>query len=156
MEDLPCQCKRNARAIDPDNSEAIRLQQLCDRKKQRLTEATVHPRPPTAAKVCENVPPAPRAPVPQASVEDVEDEDMIQSMHHPKPRNPSTILESSEDDDEDEIQIVEPSMNTQQKKKAARREKAAPVPAPSDEDDVPEEPEESAEAELSALQSMLR
>jgi hypothetical protein len=38
-----------------------------------------------------------------ASVEDVEDIDNIQSTHRAKPKNPNTIIESSEDEDEPEV-----------------------------------------------------
>jgi hypothetical protein len=38
-----------------------------------------------------------------ASVEDVEDIDSIQSTHRAKPKNPNTIIESSEDEDEPEV-----------------------------------------------------
>ena len=72
--------KRKAPPVDPNNSEAVRLAHIAERKKQRLAEA--------APKKGKSL----RA----ASVEDVEDIDTIHSTHCANPRNPNTIIKSSE------------------------------------------------------------
>jgi hypothetical protein len=49
-----------------------------------------------------------------ALVEDIEDIEDIQSSHRAKPRNPTTIIESSEDDDE--VEVLAPTQNKQQQR----------------------------------------
>lgn len=122
--------KRKAPPVDPNNSEAVRLAHIAERKKQRLTPKNGLSSTPATATVNKSraadiddidsiesledddkespqkkQQPSEAAPKKGKSsravlVEDVEDIANVQSSHRPKPKNPNTIIESSEGEDE--------------------------------------------------------
>jgi len=107
------------------------------------------------------------------SIEDIDDEDTLHRS--PPPRNPKHILEGPDDDDDNEVVVLQPKRRAKaptraegpkQKtagKSSAPRKKTVSIEDIDDEDgnsdgmevDAPEEPEESAEAELSESISIL-
>lgn len=119
--------KRKAPPVDPDNAEVVRLQRNAERKQAREAQTLAAAKEPTVAASTQLASHMGTAAVPstntsrQPSIKVVDDEDDIQAMHRPKPKNSNTIIESSDDNSDEEVQ------------------------------EVPEPAAESAEAELSML-----
>lgn len=141
MEEALGPCKRKPTAVDPDNAEAVRLQQVNNRKKQCLTQRTVQPNASTPTISAPAAGPS-KAASQQPSIEEVNDEDELRLLNRPKPSNKAVLIESSDDDNE--IEITQP-----RKKKTATQHKSASSPPLLASEDVPKQPEESYEAELS-------
>ncbi|KAF4610550.1 hypothetical protein D9613_006531 [Agrocybe pediades] len=144
--------KRKRKApYDPNNSETVRLEHAAEKKKQKITLGKSHPS--SLASTSSSPAPPTRTQVSRkASVETVDDDESPTPPNTP-PRNPSHILElSSELDEDEEPQLTSSKPRTQKKK-------AKPIVVETDDniqiiDDpagIPEQPEESDEAELKRL-----
>lgn len=152
MADLLGPRKRKPVPVDPENSEAIRLEQIRNRKKQRLAAADTEANPaPLKAPTTATTGSAKRANAPstsrRASVEVVEDEDDVRSFQRPKPKKSTTIIES-DDDDIDEIPATV-SRPTDRRKTQSSQPADESSESSDDEAEIIEQPQESAEAELS-------
>lgn len=138
MEEISERRKRKPAAVDPDNAEAVRLEQVQARKKQRLANSTAK-----SAKTA-NGSKSVKENLPRASVETIEDEEVTKSAQRAKPRNPRHVIESSDDDDDDITILEKPTQTGASKPQESESES-------SENDQVPEEPEESDTAELSKM-----
>jgi hypothetical protein len=144
MDENSSKRKHQPTRVDPNNAEAVRLEQARQRKKQRLANKANNPaKVPNASKSVKQ-----KEVNRSVSVEDVEDEDIVKATHRPKAKNPRNILESSEDDDE--VVILDHPSKSQRKTPASDNSESESESSEGS-DNVPEKPEESATAELSEI-----
>jgi hypothetical protein len=145
MADDSSKRKHKPTRVDPNNAEAVRIEKFHQRKKQRLAKKAGNPvKTSKGSSRC-------------ASVEEVEDEDVVKATNCPKAKNPRHVLESSdnEDSDDDEITILDQPPKAQPKTSASKNHKANSESESSESessDEAPEKPEESDTAELGKIQ----
>lgn len=153
-EDILGPRKRKPVPVDPLNAEAERLDIAAARKKARLELDQAKKVLVAKAKNTGNKETVPAKPTNRAqrqpSIEVVEDADEVQSRQRIPPKNPKNILESDDDEPEDD----EPDhMATSSKRSNMNKKRYVPSDVDdtirdTEDDDIPESPEESAEAEL--------